>query len=114
MRNAHSCWLLSGVLFGTTLLAAQNTGPITSGAEAIARARGIIARLDEASKTPTQGNLTATQEGDIWTVQSPPVCPIETIPCASATIVKFSAKDGSVLYMKHDGPPPVPGLGSDK
>lgn len=102
--------LLSGSAASAQFDAWRGTGPIADTEAAIARAKIVLAPVDAASNVKTAESLTATREGDIWTVRSPVVCPVPTIACESATVVKLNAKDGSVVYMRHEGPPPVPGL----
>ena len=74
---------------------------------AIAHARPVFGQMDAASGIRTAEPLSATKDGDVWTVKGPSHCgPLDTFPEACrGNVVKLSAKDGTVLYVSHEGQP---------
>ena len=77
----------------------QPFGPISDADTAIERGRATLAPIDAATGVKSAATLTARQDGTTWVVEGPPMCPEPG--CQSTTIVKLSAEDGRVLYVRH-------------
>jgi hypothetical protein len=102
-----------GLTLGTTVLlvscgtADRQSVRIDDAQTAIAYARPIFGQMDADSGIPTAEPLSATRDGDIWTVKSPSLCGTTDtfVNACEGNVVKLSAKNGAVLYMRHTAKP---------
>jgi hypothetical protein len=102
-----------GLTLGTTVLlvscgtADRQSVRIDDAQTAIAYARPIFGQMDADSEIPTAEPLSATRDGDIWTVKSPSLCGTTDtfVNACEGNVVKLSAKNGAVLYMRHTAKP---------
>jgi hypothetical protein len=79
--------------------------PISDADTAISRARTLFREMDADLGIQTPEPLSATRDGDVWTVKSPTRCgPTDTfLKVCEGNVLKLSAKDGTVLYVRHEG-----------
>jgi hypothetical protein len=93
----------TALLFSCT----AGTQVISDAQTAVAVARPVFRQMDVDFGIPTPELLSATRDGDIWTVKSPSHCgPTDTfLKACEGNVVTLSAKDGTVLYLRHEGKP---------